>query len=102
MYLTYNVLGLISLKGADLLFGQEPLLRADGPAQQDAIARLSERSSLHRLFYGCAVDASYEGECFLESCVDRGEVYLRQVPADEVFPVGDLQPNGQYERYVRY
>src|SRR5688572_33039922 len=29
MYLAYNVLGLISLKGADLLFGQEPMLRAD-------------------------------------------------------------------------
>src|SRR5829696_4663343 len=28
LYLTYNVLGLISLKGADLLFGQAPMLRA--------------------------------------------------------------------------
>src|SRR5829696_2290366 len=67
MYLTSNVLGLISLKAADLLFGQQPLLRADNPAQQDALSRLVERSALHSLLYGCAVDASYEGECFLEA-----------------------------------
>jgi Phage portal protein, SPP1 Gp6-like len=102
MYLTYNVLGLISLKGADLLFGQEPMLRADDPVQQDALARLVERSSLHGLLYGCAVDASYEAESFLEACVHGGEAYLRQVPADEIFPAGDLLPDGQFERYVRY
>lgn len=102
MYLTYNVLGLISLKGADLLFGQEPLLRADDPAQQDALSRLAERSSLHRLFYGCAVDASYEGECFLEACAKDGEVFLRQVPADEIFPLGAIGADGQFDRYVRY
>jgi hypothetical protein len=102
MYLTCNVLGLISLKGADLLFGQEPLLSADNPAQQDALARLAERSNLHRLLYGCAVDASYEGECFLEACVRGGEAFLRQVPADEVFPLGDVGPDGQYAGYARY
>src|SRR4051812_12898550 len=105
MYLTYNVLGLISLKGADLLFGQEPILRADdadGGAQQEALSRLVERSNLPSLLYGAAVDASYEAESFLEACVHRGEVYLRQVPADEIFPEGELLPDGQYERYVRY
>src|SRR5439155_17981429 len=52
MDLTYNVLGLISLKAADLLFGQEPILRADesdGGAQQDALAHLVERSNLPSL-----------------------------------------------------
>ena len=83
MYLAYNVLGLISLKGADLLFGQEPILPA-ATRQQEALSRLVERSSLHRLFYGCAVDASYEAECFLEAAAHGGEVYLRQVPADEI------------------
>lgn len=105
MYLAYNVLGLISLKGADLLFGREPILRADdseGDAQQDALSRLVERSSLHSLLYGCAVDASYEAECFLETCVHGGEVYVRQVPADEIFPAGPLLPDGQFGRYVRY
>src|SRR5215218_10800080 len=47
LYLTYNVLGLISLKGADLLFGRGPMLRADDEAQQAALSRLVERISLH-------------------------------------------------------
>lgn len=102
LYLTYNVLGLISLKGADLLFGQEPLLRAEDDRQQAALSELSDRTGLHRLLYGCAVDASYEGECFLETAVHQGEVYLRQVPADEIFPIGPLQADGQFAAYVRY
>jgi hypothetical protein len=102
MYLSYNVLGLISLKSADLLFGQEPMLRSDNPIQQEALSRLVERSALHSLFYGCAVDASYEAECFLEACVHGGEAYLQQVPADEIFPDGPILPNGQFERYLRY
>ncbi|QOV87413.1 phage portal protein [Humisphaera borealis] len=102
MYLTCNVLGLISLKGADLLFGQEPLLVADNAAQQNALARLGERSNLHSLLYACAVDASYEGETFLEACVHEREVHLRQVPADEIFPVGRPGPDSQYNAYARY
>ena len=102
MYLTYNVLGLISLKGADLLFGREPMLRAGEARQQAALSALVERSALHRLFYGCAVDAGYEGECFLEACAHRGRVFLRQVPADEVFPLGPMTPDGQFEAYARY
>jgi hypothetical protein len=101
LYLTYNVLGLISLKGTDLLFGDAPLLRATSAAQQAALDALAERCALHRLLYACALDASAEGECFLEACAHRGEVYLRQVPADEVFPVGSVQPDGQYAAYVR-
>ena len=102
LYLTYNVLGLISLKGADLLFGQAPLLRAEDDAQQAALSDLYSRSSLHPLFYACAVDASYEGECFLEACARGGRSYLAQVPADEIFPLGDRMPDGQFARYARY
>lgn len=102
MYLTYNVLGLISLKAADLLFGEEPLLTADDPNQQKSIEQLAERCNLHLLLYGCAVDASYEAECFLGACVQDGEVYLQQLPADEIFPQGEIRPNGQYASYKRY
>ena len=102
LYLTYNVLGLISLKGADLLFGQAPLLRAEPDAQQAALSDLYTRSSLHPLFYACAVDASYEGECFLEACAKDGRAYLTQVPADEIFPLGERMPDGQFDRYARY
>jgi hypothetical protein len=102
MYLAYNVLGLISLKSADLLFGDEPILRSDVPEQQAALDDLSERCSLYTLLYNCAVDASYEAETIVEAVVKDGEVYLRQVPTDEVFPVGDLGPDLQYSRYDRY
>jgi hypothetical protein len=102
MYLMYNVLGLISLKGADLLFGEEPSLRAEDDYQQQALSDLVERSSLHSLFYACAVDASYEAECFLEACVQRGAVYLRQVKADEIFPTGEPGPDLQFPSYERY
>jgi hypothetical protein len=101
LYLTYNVLGLISLKGTDLLFGDAPLIRATDAAQQAALDALAERCALHRLLYACALDASAEGECFLEACAHRGEVYLRQVPADEIFPVGSVQPDGQFAAYIR-
>jgi hypothetical protein len=101
LYLTYNVLALISLKGADLLFGDEPIVRATNRAQQQAVDALAERCGLQRLLYGCALDASAEGECFLETCAHAGEVFLRQVPADEIFPLCDPQPDGQYAAYVR-
>lgn len=101
-YQTYNVLGLISLKGADLLFGQDPLVRIEDEVRQAAIDELADRCQLHSLLYSCAVDASYEGECFLEACREGGEVYVRQVPADEIFPVGDRMPDGQFRRYDRF
>lgn len=102
MYLTCNVLGLISLKGADLLFGQEPLLTADNPAQQEALSRLIERSGFHRLLYSAAVDASYEAESFIEAVIHEDEVYFCRAPADEVFPLGEVGPDGQYSAYARY
>jgi hypothetical protein len=102
MYLTYNVLALISTKSADLLFGQEPLLRADDATQQDYLAKLVERTNLPLLLQAAALDCSYEGECFLESCAHDNETYVRQVPTDEIFPIGPMLPDGQYGEYVRY
>jgi hypothetical protein len=102
LYLTYNVLGLISLKSADLLFGEEPLLRARTRSQQQALSGLAERCNLHSLLHAAAVDASYQAECFLE-CVRRGRGGLPPpVPADEIFPLGELGPDLQYDAYVRY
>src|SRR5678816_3699497 len=40
--------------------------------------------------------------CFLEACAAGGRSYLRQVPADEIFPLGAPMPDGQYAAYVRY
>ena len=102
MYLTLNVLKLISKKSADLLFGQEPLLRVDDEIQQARLTELAERGSLHKQFYNAAVESSYEGECFLEACVKNGQVYLRRLPADETFAEGELGPDGQFGSYVRF
>jgi len=102
LYLTYNVLGLTALKGADLLFGQVPMLRAGDAAQQAHLDDLVRRNDLHALFYGCAVDCAYEGECFLEACAHGGRAYLKQVPADEIFPLGERLPDGQFAQYARY
>jgi len=102
LYQTHNVLGLISLKSGDLLFGESPIIRAEDSIQQDRIDALDDRSSLHALLIGCAIDASYEAECFLEAVVDDGEVYLCQAPADSIFPRGRLRPDGQYRAYDRY
>jgi hypothetical protein len=100
-YSTFNLLGLVSNKSADLLFGEAPLLRCTNPVQSTFLAELVERSNLHQLFYTAALDASYEGEAFIEACIQDGEVYLTSVPADEIFPVGTLRADGQYPAYDR-
>ncbi|MGB7156692.1 MAG: phage portal protein [Tepidisphaeraceae bacterium] len=105
-YITANVLELISKKTADLLFGQEPILRVDDEVQQDKLAALADRASLHERIYDTAVECSYEAEAFVECCVKDGGngegVYVKRVPADEIFPDGVLGADGQYERYVRF
>lgn len=101
MYLRYNLLRLIATKSADLLLGEEPLLRVDDPTQQDELADLSERTSLHAVLQSAALDCAYEGDCFLVGSILRGRGYLEQIPGDEIFVDGRLMPDGQYERYVR-
>jgi hypothetical protein len=101
-YWTYPALGLIAQKITDLLFGEEPLLRTPIPAQQDALSALIERSNVHQVFAGSALDGAYEAEAFIEACVYQGQVYLQGVPADEIFPIGPLRPGGQYDKYCRY
>jgi hypothetical protein len=105
MYVTYNLLGLISYKGADLLMGQPPVLVAADAGQQAALSELADRTALHRVLYQACVDSSYEGEAFLECVIDtasgRPEVYIQQLPADEMFPVGRMGFDGQYAAYRR-
>jgi len=103
MYLTYNVLGLISIKSADLLFGQSPLFDCDDESQFEAIHDYARRTQLHATLLDASISGSYEGSAYIESCIHTdGEVYTRQVPGDTIFPIGEVQPDGQYESYVRY
>jgi hypothetical protein len=101
-FITLNLLRLISFKGADLLFGDEPLLRVEDVYQQAFLSDLADRSSLHQLFYAKALDCSYEGEAFIEAVLCQGQPYLKEMDAAEVFPVGGIGPDKQYHRYDRY
>ena len=64
-------------------------------------ADVKDAARAHRSETKDVEEGDFEGECFLEACAHRGQVYLRQVPADEIFPVGHVQPDGQYGAYVR-
>lgn len=101
-YYALNVLGLISSKTADLLFGEDAEVKADDELQQAKIAELAERASLAELFKDAAVMASWGGQVYLESCVHQGQVYVQAIAADEVAPVGTIGPDRQYRAYVRY
>lgn len=102
-YITCNVLKLICNKTADLLFGAEAKINAEVPAQQDAINALVDRASIDRLFYNACVAVSYEADGFVEAFIGGdGQVYLGSIPADEMFPVGEMGPDLQYKQYDRY
>lgn len=101
-YVPYNLLRLITRKSADLLFGDEPAVKVTDEIQQQKLAALVKRTSLHALLYASAAEATVDAEAFIESVIQQGEVYLKRVDAADIFPVGLLQPDGQYESYVRY
>jgi hypothetical protein len=106
-YIKLNLLKLISMKSADLLFGEEPLLRVEDDIQAAALSALVDRASLHQRFHAAAVSSSARAESFVECSLSPGDglndpaVYVRQLPASEMFPIGDIQPNGQYAAYKR-
>jgi len=106
VYVTVNFPGLISETTADLLLGDDPILRVDDEIQQAKLTELVESASLAELLHDAAEDCSAEGEAFLEAAVDDtegvGRVVIKRVPADEIFPEGDPGPDRQYRRYVRY
>lgn len=101
LYVTTNILKLVAMKAADLLFGETPLINSDDQEMDLAIAGIAGRSGLHQVLYQAAVDASVEGDAYLESILYDGDVYIQQVPGEEMSPVGALLPDGQYAAYVR-
>ncbi len=104
MYLTFNLLGLTSVKIADLLFGQLPLFDVEDETQYEAIEALARRSMIHSVLTNSAITNSAEGEAFLEGTIADfdGKVYVRQIPNEEIFPMGEVREDGQYGSYVRY
>lgn len=102
IYVPYNLLKLIALKSADLLFGEEPMIRSDELDRQDDIDAMLERSNWHRMLYQAGIECSWAGETYLEPVRWRNEVYIANAPAEEIFPMGPLQPDGQYASYRRF
>jgi hypothetical protein len=101
-YVPMNVLKLISLKSADLIFGSEPIIRVDNDLTDKRMKDFAERSNLHQRLSAAAVDCSWSAEAYLEVCTWRGEVYACPIPPEEIHPEGSIQPDGQYPSYVRY
>jgi len=101
-YTTFNLLRLISIKTADLLFGSKVRLNATSPQQSDAMDLLARRSLLHSRFHAAVVAASWAGGSFLDSLIWRDEAYIETPSPDEFYPIGQPMPDGQYERYTRY
>jgi hypothetical protein len=102
LYLTFNLMRLISLKTADLLFGAKAKIDAPTPTQTDRLDELARRSLIHSRFHTAAVQASWAGGAFLESMLRKGEGYVNTIAPDDMYPVGVIGPNGQYDRYVRF
>lgn len=101
-YHTFNLLKLVSVKTADLLFGAKVKLNAPSDLQTDAVDNLARRSMLHSRLHGAVVAASWSGGAFLDSMIWRDEPYIANAAAEEIYPIGSAMPDGQYERYVRY
>ena len=101
LYVTTNILRLVAMKAADLLFGETPLLASDNPEQHAEIQDIADRSGLHQVVYQAAVDGSVEAEVFLEGIIYDEQVYIQQVPGEEISPVGPIMPDGQYAMFVR-
>jgi hypothetical protein len=100
-YVAYNLCGLISNKSGDLLFGQVPTLSADNPRQQEALQELVDRCNLLPMLHSLAVNASAEGDCYIEAVEYDGDAYLQEVDGQEIYPVGKVRPDGQHAAYVR-
>jgi hypothetical protein len=101
-YVPYNLLKLITWKSADLLFGAEPSIRVEDQIQNKAVEDLATRTSLHKLLYHTAGEASCDGEAAIEAVTENGQTYLKRIDAADIFPQGPIQPDGQFKSYVRY
>jgi hypothetical protein len=101
LYLTFNILRLVSIKAADLLMGEPPLIDSTSDYHGGALEDMADRTGLHQVLYQAAADASAESEAFLEAVIYDNEVYIQQVDADEVFPQGLVMPDGQHAAYLR-
>lgn len=101
-FITFNLCKLTSHTTADLMFGAKAEFDAPTTVQFDRIADLAKRSLIHPRLWQAGVDMSWSGGAFLEASLWRGETYIEVNPPQEIYPQGKPNPDGQYERYIRY
>jgi hypothetical protein len=101
-YITFNLCKLISHTTADLMLGVRPKIDASTPEQTARLDDLAKRSQLHSRLHEAVVQMSWAGGAFLEPTLWNGEPYIEVIPADEIYPQGRVQPDGQFGSYVRY
>lgn len=102
VYSPINLLKLISNKSAGLLYGAEPQFKTGGGEQERKLKALIERSHLQSLLIESEIECSFAGESILHACIFEGEVIITAIPAEHIFPEGDLLPTRQYASYVYY
>jgi len=103
-YYMINMLRKVTKTLTNLLLVEEPQYRITdeiGDAQ-DAIDELNTRSNLHSVFKESAQTASWSGEAMVEIVRWDGKVWIQKVKSEDVFPIGNLQPDGQYPSYQRF
>lgn len=101
-YTPCDLLGLISRKTADLLFGEAPRISHGDARVAAKLAALVERSSLHGELLAMACEMSWAGEAFLEVVRHDGDAYIRHVPVFDIHPIGPVGPGGQHAEYRRF
>lgn len=101
-YATLKMLKLLSYKSADIVFGEKAALTCDDAIKRGRMEDLARRSKVHVRFHSAAVDASWAGGAFLLSCIWNGQSYVCNLQPEEIYPLGDLNPDDQYESYVGY
>lgn len=102
LYVTQNLCKLVSNTTADILLGAKPRMEAPTKEQNDRLNDLARKSLVHPRLRQAAIQASWAGGAFLASVVWNERPYLMTIAPDEMYPVGSLNPDGQYEAYVRF
>jgi hypothetical protein len=101
-YEPLNLLGLMSRKFADLLFGERVRVRCATESAQGLVDAIIARSWMMPMLIAAATECSWAGDTYLEVSRSNGDATIGHVPAEEVYPVGLAGPDQQYAEYVRY
>lgn len=81
-----NVAGMISRVFSDLMFTEEPKIRVQDTAAQDAIDNFIFRNDFYNKLHESAITQSYAGRAYFEMYLRDGETYVTELNPANVFP----------------